>query len=317
MAIFEEWATKVAGWSIRPVPQQNDFGVDAYLDVVSPDGKVTGRALAVQVKCGASYFREKNSQGYVYHGDRKHLGFYMNQPLPTILLICDPENKKSWWGLFDAGRTEGTTAGWTTTIPFKNVLGADTVNAWNQIAGPYRDPSATISAHWKLNETLKKSLIVWEVKRPDIEALRFNDVVGLFLRLQSSPDMIRSQRSAVHLSIGGYDTDPRELWEIPDVCRWLKMAEPVVKYWFYFLSLGEDSFLATLHHCLCDGKIYSFDKKRERYILTYSSEKRHEFFRRHFDWLNEFASEHGIPSEATDGIVANVLETLQSFEVGD
>ena len=70
-----------------------------------------------------------------------------------------------------------------------------------------------MSAHWELNETLKKSVIFWEVKRPDIEALRFDDVVGLFLRLQSNPDIIRSQRSSVHLSIGGYDTDPRELWE--------------------------------------------------------------------------------------------------------
>ena len=66
---------------------------------------------------------------------------------------------------------------------------AENIAAWTKppARNSHRSAYSDDSAHWELNETLKKSVIFWEVKRPDIEALRFDDVVGLFLRLQSNP----------------------------------------------------------------------------------------------------------------------------------
>jgi hypothetical protein len=46
-------------WVFRKNHQENDFGIDAYFDVISEIGQVTGKSIAVQIKTGKSYFTEK------------------------------------------------------------------------------------------------------------------------------------------------------------------------------------------------------------------------------------------------------------------
>ena len=40
--------------------KENDFGIDAFIDVIAEFGQVTGKTIAAQVKTGSSYFKEKN-----------------------------------------------------------------------------------------------------------------------------------------------------------------------------------------------------------------------------------------------------------------
>lgn len=60
-SFFAYFTNSELGWIYRPVPQESDFGVDGYIDIVN-DGNVTGKSIAVQIKCGDSYI-SKQSQG--------------------------------------------------------------------------------------------------------------------------------------------------------------------------------------------------------------------------------------------------------------
>ncbi|HCN5338910.1 TPA: DUF4365 domain-containing protein, partial [Escherichia coli] len=71
-----------------------DFGIDGFIEIVRDDGAVTGKMLAVQIKCGASFFSEENRWGYVYRGENKHFNYLSNCPIPVLVLLCKPEKKK-------------------------------------------------------------------------------------------------------------------------------------------------------------------------------------------------------------------------------
>jgi hypothetical protein len=51
--------------------------------------------------------------------------------------------------------------------------------------------------------------------------------------------------------IGGYDADPRELFEIAAVRTWMQMLDREFPYWFYFMDLGPRSTLSFVTFSLC------------------------------------------------------------------
>ncbi|OWO71930.1 hypothetical protein B2J67_15995, partial [Vibrio cholerae] len=53
-AFFEHFVTKELGCIYRKVHREHDFGIDGYIDIVN-NGVVSGRSVAVQIKCGDSY----------------------------------------------------------------------------------------------------------------------------------------------------------------------------------------------------------------------------------------------------------------------
>jgi hypothetical protein len=56
-------------WIFREQEGQKDFGIDAHIEIVDGDATL-GRILAVQIKCGISFFREKDETGYIFHGEQ-------------------------------------------------------------------------------------------------------------------------------------------------------------------------------------------------------------------------------------------------------
>jgi hypothetical protein len=310
--LLEEWVHRVSGWILRRVPQEADFGIDAYLDVVTNAQEVVGRSLAVQVKCGASFLARRTESGYSYYGEFRHFNVFMNHPVPVILLVVDPETSSAWWVQFSPQATQGTESGWKIEIPFHQKLGGSTVADWERIAGPHRDHVPDAIAYWKTMRKVKHAdFVLWEIKRRDVEAMRFGEVEGLFERLAATPSMIRSKRNAVEIVIGGYDQDPRELWEIPEVRRWFKVADFRIKYWFYFLRTDKNSSsLETLINCVCDAIPLSFDAKLDRWKLMVNADSRHAFLRQHYAWLNEFTAQHCISAEINASISASVAQVL-------
>ncbi|WP_244576067.1 DUF4365 domain-containing protein, partial [Escherichia coli] len=88
------------GWIFKRNHQEMDFGIDGFIEIVRDDGAVTGKMLAVQIKCGASFFSEENRWGYVYRGENKHFNYLSNCPIPVLVLLCKPEKKRSVLGMF-------------------------------------------------------------------------------------------------------------------------------------------------------------------------------------------------------------------------
>lgn len=87
-------AFELAGFAFRE--QTVDFGIDAIVELIA-EGSPTGRIIAVQVKSGESYFKEADSNSYVFRTDRKHLDYWLGHTLPVVICLCDTDSQIVYW----------------------------------------------------------------------------------------------------------------------------------------------------------------------------------------------------------------------------
>lgn len=113
--------TRELGWVFRPQPEK-DIGVDALVEVIS-ESTPTGDWIALQIKSGAAYFRERTDAGIVFRGDTPHLQYWLSLPIPVLLILCSPKKSRCWWQPIDSERIEVTGKRWKTIVPGENRLG--------------------------------------------------------------------------------------------------------------------------------------------------------------------------------------------------
>ncbi|MFZ2656622.1 MAG: chlororespiratory reduction 6 domain-containing protein [Victivallales bacterium] len=78
-------------------------------------------------------------------------------------------------------------------------------------------------------------MLVVQASRENIEAGDIQPVLNILNSL-IEPQNIRKFANRTMFCIDGYNTDPRELCEVPEVRKWLKMLDTEWPYWFYFSS---------------------------------------------------------------------------------
>jgi hypothetical protein len=83
---------EASGCVFQEVDQGNDYGKDAYVDLVDSD-KVTGHCIAVQIKGGNKYRR---ANGYVIPIDN-HEDVWRQCPLPVAGIVFDDETDTLYW----------------------------------------------------------------------------------------------------------------------------------------------------------------------------------------------------------------------------
>ncbi|WP_418004405.1 DUF4365 domain-containing protein [Mycobacterium sp. PDNC021] len=81
------------GQIYHEVDQANDYGKDAYVDVVL-NGGVTGDVIALQVKGGPSY---KSRAGYFIPYGAADKELWANSSVPVFGIVCDLEDRALYW----------------------------------------------------------------------------------------------------------------------------------------------------------------------------------------------------------------------------
>lgn len=148
---------------------------------------------------------------------------------------------------------------------------------------------------------IKDKNLILIVDRRDIEEFAIYSIVELFNQLQVTRETIFESRGKIDFVIHGYDDDPRELFEITEVRRWISLVESQVKYWSFFLCLDRESQgINLLYSCTTTCKKVS---PTQMYIPV---EETFEFWTRHIAWLNEFCDKHQI-DENTNTEITNLL----------
>lgn len=115
--------TSEFGWLFRR-QLESDFGIDAQVEVVA-GGAATGRLLALQVKSGASYLRERTTDGFVFRPDRAHVDYWMAHSLPVAIVLADVDTKKACWQQVSRQTLVSTGAGWKLVVPYAQLVEAD------------------------------------------------------------------------------------------------------------------------------------------------------------------------------------------------
>jgi len=107
-------------WIFREQPV-SDFGVDAHVEIVE-NGEPTGQLIALQIKSGPSWFRQRGDV-IVYRGKPRHLRYWENHALPVLLVLHNSETALTVWVKIERHLVSVLPDGhWVVEIPVKQEL---------------------------------------------------------------------------------------------------------------------------------------------------------------------------------------------------
>lgn len=112
-----------------------DLGIDAQIEIITGKSEATGKLIAVQIKCGESFFAESNEKGYVFRPKNKHIPYWLNHSLPVIVVICHPDTRECWWVEVTSENIIPTGIGWKTVLPYGQRFDVTYKHVLSQIAG--------------------------------------------------------------------------------------------------------------------------------------------------------------------------------------
>jgi Domain of unknown function (DUF4365) len=108
------------GWIFREQPIE-DYGIDAHVEVVESN-LATGKLIALQIKSGKSYFKEKISDGFVFRGDIEHLEYWKKHSLPVLLVLYHTDDEIAYWQVVNSINVQKTEKAWKLIIPFNQKI---------------------------------------------------------------------------------------------------------------------------------------------------------------------------------------------------
>lgn len=311
-AYFEYFVNSKLKCIYHKSSNNNDFGIDGFIELVI-NGYVTGKKVAVQIKHGDSYFRNKTIGGYKYVGEIKHLNYYMNSQLPVFIVLIDDALKNAIWIEFDVNQVmRYNNDRWWIEIPKENRLDNNFFNELVSSLHPIVDYEDEIEKAW-MGDTILDNVDfrVIGIPKSDIFSMKLDSIHNVIDKLSKSKEKLVKARNTLDLCFPEYDNDKREIYEIPEIMNWLEYTVSCNIPWFYFLNYDVNSVgLKLLMHAQC-AKINSY-KQMDRHLILYDKFTVRNFFIRNFDILNKFTEKNNINEEInkeiSDGII-NFFET--------
>jgi hypothetical protein len=305
--VFDEF-----GWIFKRNHQEHDFGIDGQIEVVTANNHVTGQLLAAQIKYGKSFFQEKNRWGYVYRGEQKHFNYLANYPIPVLIVLCHPESKECYWVRFLPHETQPAGDNWKVTVPFENIL-RDSKAKIEALLPPLKDHREALEAYWAVNNLLAESdYLHFIIDRPEVEAMDATRTREFFDHLRVTKELALENQGKVELSIFGYEYDPRELFEIPEVREYISILAPALPELFFFARTQQPtSTLKTF--ALCQTDVSWFDGRSTRLVtkqIVYDTHNMADFLARGYAGLNEMTEWLSLPLEENIRISADVARCL-------
>ena len=96
------------------------------------------------------------------------------------------------------------------------------------------------------------------------EAIQNCDTSEYVTLLHGATDSLQSFEAAFQryvFLISGYDDDPRELYQIPEVVSFIKDLNSKLPFWLYFINTSDKKFFSWMIACLCRAMSLDHDEE--------------------------------------------------------
>jgi len=147
---------------------------------------------------------------------------------------------------------------------------------------------------------LEVDMFVLQASRAEVEARDISKAAASLYELVTPKECRRMRRKLV-FEITGYSNDPRDLWEFPEVCKWMKDLDQQWPFWFFFMHLGEHSTLSMVTFCLCPWVKVPNGKLIEEHHLI-------PFVRRHIQMMLGLCDKLAMDRQTMTAMTAEILE---------
>ncbi len=232
------------GWVFRRTHQEHDFGVDGYIDYVTPTGDVTGQFIAVQIKTGKSYLSNKGSH-YWYKDTKEHLNYFLNLPTPVLLIICDPEKGICYWGKLDKNIIDFSDNGWKQPIPKEQILNVNHLGEITNLFGIIEDHVSEFEQDQSFLQSIEEdSFIQYSIPKDDIKKGNVKNLKSFLERITRNEKLTLAVQGKLYIASYGYENDTREVHQIKEIRKWAEKARKEIIVWY--LCATNESRLSTL-----------------------------------------------------------------------
>ena len=97
-------------WMFRHQPV-DDVGIDAHIELIEETGE-SKQLIALQIKSGASWFREKKSNSIIFRKiNERQFNYWTKNSLPCIVVLYNPEDNMCIWQKLTTETIERTNGG--------------------------------------------------------------------------------------------------------------------------------------------------------------------------------------------------------------
>jgi ribA/ribD-fused uncharacterized protein len=158
----------------RPKPI-SDIGIDGEIEIRQQE-KSHGRIIAVQIKAGPSYLRERTKVGFVYRGSMSHLRYWLNYSVPVIVILCDLTDSTCYWQLVDLEKVRFHERSWSMDVPYSQKLDSSAVESFRRISARFQkqDIVDVLFKNWFLESHYYELILADILEQPrDYHWLRF------------------------------------------------------------------------------------------------------------------------------------------------
>ncbi len=321
VAVVSRIVNERLNWLFVRRHQEHDFGIDGQIEYITEAGQATGQAFGVQIKYGKSFFQEKNRWGYVYRGEKRHFNYLSNYPLPVLILIVHPDQDECYWAPFSILDTESTGEGWKLTIPFTNKL-VDAKQFLEARLGEASNRFAELQEYWEENKQIKEAPAVYLAldRDEDVRKMDTSFARQFFDRLLVNRELAAACQGKVEISFSGYGNDYRDLFEIPEVRKYVAHLDIALPELFFFhRTESPTSGLFAIALCLTSSE-WEGERSTPTVVnkLSVDFTGLADFMDRHFDGLNKLAEWVDLSEEEIQRISFAVAQCLKiPLEAGD
>ncbi len=145
--------------------------------------------------------------------------------------------------------------------------------------------------------------VVLMFSRREVESGDPSASVARLDALFDSREAVWRYRGQVALVVAGYDDDPRELIDIPEVRAFLTRFNAQWPYWAFYFNQVDDS-IKILLSCLCARRYLG------RGQVEIEPEKLRRFLLKGFAAMNSIFDKHGFPESELRAMSDGVIEVV-------
>ena len=127
--------------------------------------------------------------------------------------------------------------------------------------------------------------------------------------LQSFPEAFQKYV----LLISGYDDDPRELYQIPEVVNFIKDLNSKLHFWLYFVNTADKRFFSWMIACLCQAM--SLDQDEETIYADFNAAAYNDLIEAQFSNIVNLMSGLGMGESTQEKVLKKLSANLASLMV--
>lgn len=151
--------------------------------------------------------------------------------------------------------------------------------------------------------------VVLMISRRQVEQHDVASLVDELKPLLATREDVWLYRGQMSLTVDGYNHDPRELVDIPEVRSLLRAFEGEWPYWAFFFNQVDDS-IKILGSCVCASAYPG------RGAVEIDANQLRGFLMRGFAGMNELFEKHGLPEHELEVMSRGVIEVIEQAGMG-